>query len=128
MQVQAIRCDASYRAALAKVSALIDIDPAPESPEGEQLQVLGTLVQAYEAAHFPISPPDPIEAIKFRMEQGGLTAADMVPYIGPRSRVYEVLNGRRPLTLAMIRRLLTLGIPASSLVGVPVPIEEPHPV
>ena len=120
MQVQAIRCDASYRAALAKVSALIDIDPAPESPEGEQLQVLGTLVQAYEAAHFPISPPDPIEAIKFRMEQGGLTAADMVPYIGPRSRVYEVLNGRRSLTLAMIRRLLTLGIPASSLVGAPV--------
>ena len=126
MQVQAIRCTASYRAALAKVSALIDIDPAPESPEGEQLEVLGTLVQAYEAAHFPISPPDPIEAIKLQMEQSGLTVADMVPYIGPRSRVYEVLNGRRPLTLAMIRRLLTLGIPASSLVGAPVPIGAMH--
>ena len=119
MEVRAIRGDAGYRAALARVSKLIDIDPAAESLEGEQLEVLGTLVQAYEAEHFPISTPDPIEAIKFRMEQDGLTVIDMVPYIGPRSRVYEVLNGRRPLTMVMVRRLLTLGIPAASLGGAP---------
>lgn len=127
MEVRAIRDDAGYRTALARVSALIDIDPAPESPEGEQLEVLGTLVQAYECEHFPISPPDPIDAIKFRMEQGGLTVSDMVAYIGPRSRVYEVLNGRRPLTMVMVRRLLALGIPASSLVGVPMQARELHP-
>ena len=122
MEVRAIRDEAAYRAALAEVSALIDIDPAPESPEGERLEVIGTLVEAYEARHHPISPPDPIEAIKFRMEQAGLTVADMVPYIGPRNRVYEVLNRKRPLTMPMIRRLLTLGIPASSLVGQPEPV------
>ena len=117
MEVRAIRNEATYRAALAQVSALIDLDPAPETPEGEALEVLGTLVQAYEARHWPISAPDPIEAIKFRMDQDGLTVADLVPYIGPRHRVYEVLGGKRPLTMHMIRRLLTLGIPASSLVG-----------
>ena len=127
MEVRAIRGDAGYRAALARVSELIDIDPAAESLEGEQLEVLGTLVQAYEAEHFPISTPDPIEAIKFRMEQDGLTVIDMVPYIGPRSRVYEVLNGRRPLTMVMVRRLLTLGIPASSLVGAPMQTRQLRP-
>lgn len=81
--------------------------------------MLGTLVEAYETRHYPIAPPDPIEAIKFCMDQTGLTVADLVPYIGPRHRVYEVLNGKRPLTMHMIRRLLTLGIPASSLVGRP---------
>lgn len=119
MEVRAIRDDAIYRAALAQVAALIDLDPAPESPEGERLEVLGTLVQAYEAKHYPVDPPDPIEAIRFRMEQEGLTVADLVPYIGPRHRIYEVLNHKRPLTMPMIRRLMSLGIPASSLVGKP---------
>ena len=68
-----------------------------------------------------ISTPDPIEAIKFHMDQAGLTVADMVPYIGPRNRVYDVLGGKRPLTMPMIRRLLTLGIPAQALVGAPEP-------
>ena len=122
MEVRAIRTEADYRAALALVSDLIDIDPSPDTPEGEKLEVLGTLVQAYEAEHYPIDPPDPIDAIKFRMDQAGLTVADMVPYIGPRHRVYEVLNGKRPLTMPMIRRLMTLGIPASSLVGQPEPV------
>lgn len=122
MEVRAIRSDVDYRAALASVSELVDLDPAPDTPEGERLEVIATLVQAYEAQHYPIAPPDPIEAIKFRMDQDGLSVADMVPYIGPRHRVYEVLNGKRPLTLHMIRRLLTLGIPATSLVGKPEPV------
>ena len=121
MQVHAIRSEADYRAMLARVSKLIDLDPAPDTPEGEALEVLGTLVQAYEARRWPISAPDPIEAIKFHMDQAGLTVADMVPYIGPRNRVYDVLGGKRPLTMPMIRRLLTLGIPAQALVGAPEP-------
>jgi HTH-type transcriptional regulator/antitoxin HigA len=122
MQVRAIRNEAIYRDTLAQLSALIELDPAPDSPEGEQLEVLGTLVEAYEAKHYPIAPPEPIEAIKFHMDSTGFSVADLVPYIGPRHRVYEVLNGTRPLTLHMIRRLLTLGIPASSLIGRPEPV------
>ena len=80
-------------------------------------------MEAYEAEHYPIMPPDPIDAIRFHMDQTGMVIADLVPYIGPRNRVYEVLNGTRPLTMSMIRRLLTLGIPASSLVGRPEPVE-----
>lgn len=73
MEIKAIRTEADYLAALSEISALIDIDPTPESIEGERLDVLGTLVQAYEAKHYPIDPPDPIEAIKFRMEQSGFS-------------------------------------------------------
>lgn len=122
MFVQPIRSDADYRAALANVSALMDLDPDLGTPEGDQLDVLVTLVQAYESKHYPIEAPSPVEAIKFRMDQSGLTVADMVPYIGPRNRVYEVLNGKRPVTMPMIRRLLNLGIPAASLVGEPEPV------
>ena len=118
MEVRAIRTDADYRAALREVSALIDLDPDRESPEGERLEVVGTLVQAYEAEHYPVDPPDPIEAIRFRMEQSGLGVRDLVPYIGPLNRVYEVLARKRPLTLHMIRRLNKgLGIPADVLIG-----------
>ena len=122
MEVQAIRGETAYRKMLAQVSALVDLDPDPDSPEGEKLEVLSTLVEAYERDHYPIAPPDPIDAIRFHMDQTGMTVADLVPYIGPRSRVYEVLNGTRSLTMPMIRRLLTLGIPASSLVGQPEPV------
>ena len=77
-----------------------------------------TLIEAYERKHYPIDPPDPIEAIKFRMEQGGLTVKDLEPMIGKSNRVYEVLSGKRNLTLPMIRRLhRDLGIPAESLIG-----------
>lgn len=76
MAIKAIRAEAGYLAALREVSGLIDLDPAPDSPEGERL---GTLVQAYEATHCPIDPPDPIEAIKFRMEQSDVAAKDLVP-------------------------------------------------
>ena len=117
MEVNAIRTEADYLAALEQVSALIDLDPAPETPEGERLDVMGTLVQAYEAKHYPIDPPDPIEAIKFRMDQSGLSVKDLVPYIGPLNRVYEVLARRRPLSLSMIRRLANgLHIPAEVLI------------
>jgi len=119
MEIHPIRTEHDYKAALKTVSQLIDLDPAPDSPEGERLEVLGLLVEAYEARHFPIAAPTPIAAIKFRMEQGGMTVADMEPYIGPRNRVYEVLKGTRPLSLGMIRRLMTLGIPAESLIGEP---------
>ena len=117
MEVQAVRSKTAYKKMLAQVSALVDLDPDPDSPEGERLEVLSTLVEAYKGDHYPLAPPDPINAIRFHMDQTGMTVADLVPYIGPRSRVYEVLNGTRSLTMPMIRRLLTLGIPASSLVG-----------
>ena len=121
MEIKAIRTEADYLAALREVSALINLDPASDSPEGERLEVLGTLVQAYEAKHYPIDPPDPIEAIKFRMDQSGLSVKDLVPYIGPPNRVYEVLSYKRPLSLNMIRRLSEgLHIPAEVLIRAPI--------
>ena len=123
MEIKAIRTEADYLAALQEVSALIDIDPAVDSPDGERLDVLGTLVQAYEAKHYPIDPPDPIEAIKFRMEQSGMTVKDLVPYIGSLNRVYEVLSCKRSLSLNMIRRLSEgLNIPAEVLIRESEPI------
>lgn len=120
MEIKAIRTEADYLAALSEVSALIDLDPAADTPQGERLEVLGTLVQAYEAKHCPIDLPDPIEAIKFRMEQSGLTVKDLVPYVGPTNRVYEVLAGKRSLSLGMIRRLSAgLHIPAEVLIREP---------
>ena len=118
MEVKAIRDEKTYRATLARVSDLVDLDPMPDSPQGEELEILGTLVEAYEAKHYPINLPDPIEAIRFRMEQGGVTVKDLEPIIGKSNRVYEVLGRKRPLTLAMIRRLnARLGIPASVLIS-----------
>lgn len=117
MDIRPIRTEADYNVVLKEISALVDLDPAPDSPEGERLDVLATLAQAYEAKHFPIELPDPIEAIKFRMEQGGLSIADMQPYLGNSNRVYEVLNRKRGLSLAMIRRLHDgLHIPAEVLI------------
>ena len=121
MEIKAIRSEPDYLAALREVSALIDLDPAADSPDGERLDVLGTLVQAYEARHYPIGPPDPIEAIKFRMDQSDLSVKDLVPYIGPPNRVYEVLSYKRPLSLNMIRRLSEgLHIPAEVLIRAPI--------
>ena len=117
MEIKAIRTEQDYLAALREVSALIDLDPSLDTPEGERLDVLGTLVQAYEAKHYPIDPPDPIDAIKFRMEQSNMTVKDLVPYIGPLNRVYEVLNYKRSLSLNMIRKLSDgLHIPAEVLI------------
>jgi HTH-type transcriptional regulator/antitoxin HigA len=90
------------------------------TPEGDRLDVLSTLIEAYEARHWPIDPPDPIDAIKARMAQHGLRPRDLEPLLGGRGRVSEVLNRKRPLTLAMIRRLhRELGIPAAVLVKEP---------
>jgi HTH-type transcriptional regulator/antitoxin HigA len=87
------------------------------TPEGDRLDVLTTLVDAYEARHYPIDPPDPIEAIRFRMEQQGLTRKELEPMIGTRARVSEVLSGKRSLTIEMIRRLHDgLGISADVLI------------
>jgi len=123
MEIKVIRIEADYRAALQEVSALIDLDPAVDSADGERLEVMGALVQAYEAKHYPIDPPDPIEAIKFRMDQAGMTVKDLVPYIGSLNRVYEVLSYKRPLSLNMIRRLSEgMHIPAEVLIRAPVPV------
>jgi HTH-type transcriptional regulator/antitoxin HigA len=87
------------------------------TPDGDRLDILATLIDAYEAEHFPIDPPDPIEAIKFRMEQQGLTRKDLEPLIGTRTRVAEVLNRKRSLSIGMIRRLhAQLGISAEVLI------------
>ena len=115
MEIKPIRTKADYRAALKEVEGLMSA--AADTPEGERLDVLVTLVEAYESRHYRLDLPDPVEAIKFRMEQQGLTPKDMVPMIGRINRVYEVLNRKRPLTLAMIQRLHSeLGIPAESLI------------
>ena len=103
MDIRPIKTDADYAAAVAEVERLMNAGPG--TAEGDRLNVLATLVQAYEDTHWPMDLPDPIDAIRFRMEQAGLTARDLERYIGPKGRVSEVLNRRRPLTLAMIRRL-----------------------
>ncbi len=96
MNIRPIHTKADYKAALKLVSALVDADPKRGTPQADELEVLGTLVQAYEAQHYPLALPDPIEAIKFRMEQQGLVAKDLQPMIGGLNRVYEVLNRKRP--------------------------------
>lgn len=118
MEIQPIRNDTDHRRALRELSAFFDREPEPGTPEGDRFDVLLTLVEAHESRHFPTGLVDPIDAIRFRMEQAGLTAKDLEPAIGRSNRVYEVLNRKRPLTLAMIRNLhRELGIPANSLIG-----------
>ncbi len=116
-----LRSDADYNAALRSASAYFDNEPEPGSKEGDHFEMVLMLIAAYEDKHLPISPPDPVEAIRFRMEQAGLTPKDLEPMIGRMNRVYEVLARKRPLTLPMIRRLHAgLGIPAESLIAEPV--------
>lgn len=116
MEIRPIHTDADYRAVLREVSAYFENEPEPGSPEGDRFEVLVTLVEAYEAKHFPVDLPDPVEAIKFRMEQEGLTPRDLEPFIGPSGRVSEVLNRKRPLSLRMVKRLHDgLKIPYESL-------------
>ena len=117
MNIRPIRTDDDYKATLEEISSLVDLDPAPGTLKGDRLDVLVTLVQAYEARHFPMSAPDPVEAIKFRMEQSGLSVKDLEPIIGTRTRVAEVLNRKRGLSIDMIRRLHErLGISADVLI------------
>lgn len=118
MEIKPVRTKADYRAALEEIESLMAAER--NTPEGERLDVLVTLVEAYEGKHYPLDLPDPVEAIKFRMEQKGLSPKDLVPIIGRINRVYEVLSRKRPLTLAMIQRLhRELGIPAESLIKQP---------
>lgn len=118
MDIKPIKTDADYRAALKEIASLMLA--ALNTPEGEKLDVLITLVEAYEAKHYPLDLPDPVEAIKFEMEQKGLTVKDLEPMIGKSNRVYEILNHKRSLTLKMIWKLnQQLGIPAESLIKPP---------
>lgn len=118
MNIHPIRTECDYKAALGELSAYFNNEPEPGTEDGDRFEILATLVEAYEAKHFPSEAPDPIEAIRFRMEQGGLTVKDLVPSIGQPNRVYEVLNRKRGLTIEMIRNLhRNLGIPAESLIG-----------
>jgi HTH-type transcriptional regulator/antitoxin HigA len=114
MDIKPIRTKTNYRAALKAVESLMTAKA--NTPEGDRLEVLTTLVEAYERTHFPMDLPDAVEAIKFRMEQSGLTVKDLEPVIGRKNRVYEILSRRRLLTLRMIEGLHTkFGIPAESL-------------
>jgi HTH-type transcriptional regulator/antitoxin HigA len=118
MEIRPIKTKSDYRAALKEIETLMAAER--DTPAGERLDVLVTLVEAYERKQFQFDLPDPVEAIKFRMEQKGMTPKDLVPMIGRINRVYEVLSRRRPLTLAMIQRLHSeLGIPAESLIKQP---------
>ena len=113
--VRPIRCEKDYEAALKEVERLWGARLG--TAEGDRLDVLATLIDAYEAMHDPMDPPDPVEAIKFRMEQQGLTRKDLEPLIGTRTRVAEILNRRRSLSIGMIRRLhKVLGISADVLI------------
>ena len=120
MEIRPIKSEEDYKAALREVSTYFDNEPAPGSAEGDRFEVLITLLESYEAKHHPIDLPDPIDAIKFRMDQAGLTPKDLVPFIGRLNRVYEILNRKRPLTLKMIWQLhQKLGIPAECLIQPP---------
>lgn len=116
MNIKPIRTEQDYQTALKDIEGLMTAKP--DTPEGDKLDILVTLVEAWEREHYPMDYPDPIEAIRFVMEQRGLEPKDLVPMIGQSNRVYEVLNRKRPLTLNMIRRLhKDLGIPAESLIA-----------
>lgn len=114
MEIRPIKTEEDYNAALARIEVLWGAKK--DSDEGDELDLLVTLVESFEMKHYPISPPDPIDAIKFRMEQMGMTNADMVKYLGSQSRVSEILNRKRGLTLEMIKSLYKgLKIPAEIL-------------
>lgn len=118
MDIKPLKTEADYQAVLKEIEILMHAKA--DTPEGDRLDVLVTLVEAYEAKHYPLDLPDPVEAIKFTMEQKGLTVKDLEPMIGRSNRVYEILNHKRPLTLKMIWRLHKgLGIPAESLIRQP---------
>jgi HTH-type transcriptional regulator / antitoxin HigA len=118
IDVKPIRSAADHRVAMAEVKRLWGSKNG--TPDGDRLDVLATLIDAYEARHEPIDRPDPIEAIRFRMEQQGLTRKDLEPLLGTRTRVSEVLNRKRTLSIGMIRRLhAKLGIAAEVLIRAP---------
>lgn len=118
MEPKVLKDEQEYEAALVIIDELLN--SAPGTPQAERLELWSHLVEAYEDDHHPIPPPDPIEAIRFRMEQESLRQVDLVPYLGSKSRVSEILNRKRSLSLPMIRSLHAgLGIPAEVLIGEP---------
>jgi HTH-type transcriptional regulator/antitoxin HigA len=117
MDIAPLKTRQDYQRALKEIEGLMHAKR--NTPEGDRLDVLVTLVEAWEQRHYPLDLPDPIEAIKYHMEQNGLAPRDLIPFIGSRNRVHEVLNRRRPLTLKMIQRLHAgLRIPAESLLKI----------
>lgn len=121
MHIKIIRSKQDHEQAVARLMNLMDEDPVPGSSKANELEVLSLLIGNYEQKQFPMDLPDPIEAIKFRMEQQGLRNKDLVPYIGSAPKVTEILNGTRKLSLNMIRRLSEgLDIPAGVLIREPV--------
>lgn len=117
MDIAPIKSQGTYRRVLKEIEGLMSA--RRNTPEGDRLDVLVTLVEAWERKHYQMDLPDPVEAIKYHMEQNGLQPRDLIPFIGNRNRVHEVLNRKRELTLNMIRQLHQgLGIPAESLIKV----------
>jgi HTH-type transcriptional regulator / antitoxin HigA len=115
MEIKPIRTEADYQASLDEIERLFDAKPG--TPEGDCLEILTTLVEAYEERHYAIPLPDPVEAILYQMESRGLSRRDLEPFIGSRARVSEILNRKRPLTMDMIRNLhKMLGISAEALI------------
>ena len=115
MDIRPIKTEAEYQAALQEIERLFD--SLPNTSEGDRLEVLTTLIEAYEEKHCGIPSPDPIESILYYIESRGLSRSDLEPYIGSRARVSEILNRKRPLTIYMIRKLHAgLGIPADILI------------
>jgi HTH-type transcriptional regulator/antitoxin HigA len=116
MKTKVIKTESEYAASLARAEKLMDAKPG--TAQGDELEILSLLIHDYEGRAFPIDKPNPVAAIRFRMAQQGLTNKDLVPYLGSRSRVSEVLSGRRSLSLKMIRALVSgLRIPADVLLG-----------
>lgn len=124
MKAKLIKTKEEHTRAKERLSYLMDTDPAPNSPEEDELELLAFLIESYEKEHCDRELPDPIEAIKFRMEQQGLSQVDLIPFIGSKSKVSEILNRKRPLSVTMMRRLSSeLGIPGDILLGKPEPVE-----
>lgn len=119
MNIKPIRTELEYKTALQSISAMFDNAPEVNTPQGDFFEVMCLLIEDYEKKHFPIEPPNPVEAIKFRMQQQGLTPKDLATAIGSKHRVLEILSYKRKVTLPMIRKLhKQFGIPLRSLVGV----------
>lgn len=115
MDIKPIKTEGDYEAVLQEIENLFEAEPGTQA--GDRLEILSTLIEAYEEQHYQIPAPDPIEAIKYYMDSRGLSRRDLEPYLGSRARVSEILNRKRPLSLAMIRNLNQgLGIPAEVLI------------
>jgi HTH-type transcriptional regulator / antitoxin HigA len=116
MEIRPIKTEQDYNTSIRRIEVLWGAKK--DTPQGDELDLLVTIVESYEMKHYPIAPPDPVDAIKFRMEQMDMTKADLVQYIGSQSRVSEILNGKRKLTLGMIKSLYKgLRIPADVLLA-----------